>query len=270
MNPSGMRPWIGAAVLAGAVALIVTVLPRAGERASERSARQRIEPSTSPSSDATGMPETAAAAVEPVNFEQTPGTAARSTREASPGVAPETVPPQAPVSPLERSPGYYPPADPESASVRLGRREAPEVSDLFQGGATSMDEFGRLVVAALNARDGLELHSLRVTQGEFEKVIWREFPQSRPITNITAADAWSLSDPRSRTAVSRAVSAHGGRRLRFLTIESGSVQTFTNFLLHRDVVINAVDEGTAEIHKLTLAPSIAERKGRFKALLYHD
>jgi len=31
-----------------------------------------------------------------------------------------------------------------------------------------------------------------------------------------------------------------------------------------------VDEGTAEIHRITLAPSVAERKGRFKALLYRD
>lgn len=173
-------------------------------------------------------------------------------------------------SPLRTAPGYFPPADPESASVRLGRRESPEVPDLFQGGAASIEEFGRSVVTALNGKDEKALHTLRVTRVEFEKILWREFPESRPITRITAEDAWEMSEPRSISGAGRAVGLHGGRRLRFLTIESASVQAFTNFLLHRDVVIVAVDEGTAEIHKITLAPSVAERKGRFKALLYRD
>ncbi len=173
-------------------------------------------------------------------------------------------------SPLRNAPGYFPPADPESSSVRLGRREAPEVPGLFRGGAASLEEFGRSVVTALNAKDETALHGLRVTRGEFETILWREFPESRPVTRITAEDAWEMSEPSSMAGASRTVGLHGGRRLRFLTIESASIQTFTNFFLHRDVVIAAVDEGTAEVHKITMAPSVAERKGRFKALLYRD
>ena len=108
-------------------------------------------------------------------------------------------------SPLERSPGYVPPADPESASVRLGRRDAPLLDGEFDGGAASLQELGRLVVAALNAGDESGLHALRVTRSEFERFLWREFPQSRPITNVTADDAWSLSDAGSVAGASRAV-----------------------------------------------------------------
>jgi hypothetical protein len=133
-----------------------------------------------------------------------------------------------------------------------------------------MEEFGRVVVAALSAQDVHALHSLRITRGEFEKILWPEFPESRPITNIQAGDAWSLSEPRSQSAANRAMGLYGGRQLRFLTIEESRIQTFTNFLLHRDVTILAVDEGTAEIQRIALSPSVAERKGRFKALLYRD
>ena len=252
MTRRGGLPFVAAGVLVAAisVAMAVAALPRARKIPQNVPARVTVPASTSAA---------ASGAQTPVPHAPKPRTP-----------APAAPPSRTGRSPLEHSPGYFPPADPESASVRLGRREAPEVADLFQGGAASMEGFGRAVVAALNARDEAALHALRVTQGEFETILWREFPESRPITNITADDAWSMSEPRSRAGANRAMGIHGGRRLRFQTIEAARVQPFTNFLLHRDVVIVAVDEATGEVHRMTLAPSVAERKGRFKALLYHD
>lgn len=183
------------------------------------------------------------------------------------GAALETPPGR---SPLERSPGYVPPADPESASVRLGRREAPLLDGEFDGGAASLEEFGRFVVAALNAGDEGALHALRVTRSEFERYLWREFPQSRPITNITADDAWSLSDASSLAGASRAVGQLGGRRLRFLRVEHGPTQDFTNFDLVRGLEIVAESGITKEIHAIRFVPSVAVRNGRHKALLYRD
>lgn len=173
-------------------------------------------------------------------------------------------------SPLERSPGYVPPADPESASVRLGRREAPLLDGEFDGGTASLEEFCRFVVTALNAGDEGALHALRVTRAEFERFLWREFPQSRPITNITADDAWGLSDAGSLAGASRAVGQHGGRRLRFLRVEHGPTQDFTNFDLVRGLEIVAESEITKEIHAIRFVPSVAVRNGRYKALLYRD
>ncbi|MEK7315020.1 MAG: hypothetical protein AAB011_02475 [Candidatus Eisenbacteria bacterium] len=238
--------WVAAGVLVAAIACatVMSAFPRT-----------RRMPEESGTSAATPAPVSLASSALPARAPMPP---------------PAVPAPRAGDSPLRNAPGYFPPADPESASVRLGRREAPDVPDLFQGGAASMEEFGRSVVTALNGKDEKALHTLRVTRVEFERILWREFPESRPITRITAEDAWSMSEPRSIAGAGRAVGLHGGRRLRFLTIESASIQTFTNFLLHRDVVIAAVDEGTAEVHKITMAPSVAERKGRFKALLYRD
>lgn len=173
-------------------------------------------------------------------------------------------------SPLENAPGYVPPADPESASVRLGRREAKPVDDEFSGGAASLEDFGRRVVEALNSLDETGLHRLRVTRVEFERILWPEFPESRPITRITADDAWSLSEPRSLTAASRAIGLHGGKRLRFERVEHDRVQPFTNFDLYRGVTIVATDEASGESHRIPMAPSVAARHGRFKALLFRD
>jgi hypothetical protein len=173
-------------------------------------------------------------------------------------------------SPLERAPGYIPPADPESASVRLGRRDAKPVDDEFSGGAASLDDFGRQVADALNALDERALHRLRVTRGEFERILWPEFPESRPITRITAEDAWSFSEPRSLTAASRTIGLHGGKHLRFDRVEWTGMQSFTNFDLYRGVTIVATDETSGEPHRIPLAPSVASRHGRFKALLFRD
>jgi hypothetical protein len=173
-------------------------------------------------------------------------------------------------SPLERSPGYVPPADPESASVRLGRREAPLLGGEFDGGAASLEELCRLIVGAIDAGDEGALHAMRVNRAEFEKYLWREFPQSRPITNITADDAWGLSHATSLAGASRAVGQYGGRRLRYVRVEHGETQRFTNFDLVRGVEILAEGERTKELFSLRLVPSVAVRHGRYKALLYRD
>jgi hypothetical protein len=154
--------------------------------------------------------------------------------------------------------------------VRLGRREAPLVPDLFQGGASSLREFATELLAGLNAGNEPALHRLRVTREEFERILWREFPESRPITNITADDAWSMSEARSVSGASRAMGSQGGRHLVLQRVEVERVQEFTNFVLYRGVTIVAAEAGNGAIHRVRLAPSVAERKGRFKALLFAD
>ncbi len=173
-------------------------------------------------------------------------------------------------SPLENSPGYYPPDDPESASVRLGRREAPPVEGEFKGGAASLEDFARAFLDGLNSNDTRSLEALRVTRSEFETFLWREFPESRPVTHITVDDAWGLANPTSVSAMNRAMGEHGGRDLRLVRVDHGRTQEFTNFDLIRDVVITAKSDANGELHVIKTAPSLAVRHGRHKALLYRD
>jgi hypothetical protein len=173
-------------------------------------------------------------------------------------------------SPLEQSPGWVPPADPESVSVLTGRREAPLVTGEFEGG---MPTLVSLVGAALDAaRRGDEdaLHALRATRGEFDRFLWREFPQSRPVTNITAADAWSFLSAGSLTGANRAVAAWGGRNLEIVKIESSGRLPFTNFTLWRDLVVTARDAETGEVHRISFLPAVVERHGRHKVFTYKD
>lgn len=173
-------------------------------------------------------------------------------------------------TPLERSPGYYPPADPESSSVRLGRRHAKAVRLPLTGGARSLTDLAQMLIAGLEARNEKALHMRRLTRGEFEVICWPEFPESRPITRITAQDAWELSDPTSQAGVSRALAAYGGRPLSLIRVRAATHEPFRNFVLHRGVVIDARDEQFGSIVSLTFAPSVVERKGRFKVLMYKD
>lgn len=173
-------------------------------------------------------------------------------------------------SPLERSPGYYAPADPESSSVRLGRRHARTVRLQLTDGARSLTDLAQMLIAGLEARSERALHARRLTRNEFEVICWPEFPESRPITRITAQDAWELSDPTSRAGASRALSAYGGRPLSLIRVRAAIREPYRNFVLHRGVVIEARDEQSGAIVSLTFAPSVVERKGVFKVLMYKD
>ena len=175
-----------------------------------------------------------------------------------------------PRSPLERSPGYFPPDDPESMSVITGHREAPLVSLKLTGGASSIDDLGRSLITGINARDERAIHALGVTRDEFEVILWREFPESRPVTHITAADAWEMSSIQSLSGVSRTVGTFGNRKLEFIRVACGPPDAFRNFSLYRAVEIVTRDPATAQEVRLRFAPSFVERHGRFKVLTFRD
>jgi hypothetical protein len=181
-----------------------------------------------------------------------------------------TAPAGRPRSPLERSPGYVPPADPESLSVITGRRNAPRVALELTGGAASLADLARLLLADLQAKDERAMHALRVTRHEFEVICWPEFPESRPITRITADDAWELALPTSLAGAGRTIGLHGGRGLSLVRVTAGRAERYRNFSLHRDVVITARDAQAGDSLSLRFVPSVVERHGRFKALLFKD
>lgn len=175
-----------------------------------------------------------------------------------------------PRSPLERSPGYCPPDDPESMSVITGRRDAPLVDLELTGGAGSVDQLGRMLVAGINAHDETAIHALGVTRKEFEVILWREFPESRPVTHITVDDAWEMASGQSHAGVSRGVGSFGNRNLEFIRVDCGPPVPFRNFSLHRAVEIVARDPATAQEVRIHFAPSFVERHGRFKVLTFKD
>ena len=127
------------------------------------------------------------------------------------GVTPAPIPPR--IASIKDSPGYIPLVDPESTSVLIGRRlNAPLVNRRLQGGATSLDQLGRAVCRALHSGDRDSLLALCVREDEFSEIMWREFPQSRPVTGLTSEDGWRVLSMRLNAGCSEAIRDHGGRK----------------------------------------------------------
>jgi hypothetical protein len=167
-------------------------------------------------------------------------------------------------------PGYYAPDDPESLSVMTGRRDAPAVDLELDGGASSMEELGRALVAALVAKDQNALDGLRVTKHEFRVICWPEFPESRPVTNITLDDAWMMAAAKNHAASSRALGNYGGRDLELVDMERPAPFAYRNFQRYSGVVLVARDRQSREVLPLTFAGTVIERHGRYKVLMYRD
>ena len=186
--------------------------------------------------------------------------------------ASSAVGPTATVNPmLKNAPGYHPPADPESMSVAIGRRlNAPAVKAAFHGGTRSLDDLGRAVCWALHHTNRDSLTRLCVTEDEFDRIMWREFPQSRPATGLTVEDAWLLLGNRNTGGISRALQDHAGRHVRFVRWERDeAVATYRNFRLHHRLTLVVLNEQGAE-ERLDVVRSVAERRGVFKLYSMKD
>uniref|UniRef100_A0A832I1Y2 Uncharacterized protein n=1 Tax=Eiseniibacteriota bacterium TaxID=2212470 RepID=A0A832I1Y2_UNCEI len=173
---------------------------------------------------------------------------------------------------LLNAPGYRPPNDPESLSVVIGRRtNAPRVSIPFEaGGASSMEDLGRRVCRYLHRARRDSLRALCVTEGDFARILWREFPQSRPATGLRWEDAFALLHRRNEGGISRGLGEWGDRPLRFVRWErADTVAKYKNFKLHGGLTLVATD-GDGREERLDFVRAVVERRGRFKLYSLKD
>ncbi len=165
---------------------------------------------------------------------------------------------------LEGRPGYYPPSDPESMSVVTGRRESKLVALEFAGGSDSLAGLGRAVVFALAENRADALAALCVSRREFEEILWNDFPESRPVTGLTALDGWRPLSMRLSSGIAGALSEYGAAQLTFERVTATlGVKEYRNFRLHRGIVIAARDSSGVPV-ELRFVRAVAERKGRYK------
>lgn len=168
-------------------------------------------------------------------------------------------------------PGYYPPNDPESSSVRIGRRlHAPVVSEPFRGGARSLNELGRQVCHALHVDKSDSLLSLGVREDEFRDILWPEFPQSRPATGVTWQDGWMFLWARLHGGSVAAMRDYGGHVYQFIRFDRyDSTAHYKNFNLVNGLILVAKDD-VGNIQEFHWLRSAVERKGRFKIYSMND
>jgi hypothetical protein len=203
--------------------------------------------------------------------------ASETTRGLDPGrnAGPEPIP-LAPMgstktqSALVNSPGYTPPDDPEWDAFLTGKRKVGPVAMQLTGGFPSGEALAEAVLDAVNRDDVQALHAIRMTYEEFETILWPEFPQSRPITNIKAEHAWEFYMQTSLAGATRGVHEWTGRNLRLERVSySIGLAPYTNFNLYRGAVIHALT-GDGEHVQLTFAFTFLERNGRWKVYIYKD
>lgn len=194
------------------------------------------------------------------------GAAAPSARGDTVAHAPAPRPPS-----VKDSPGWYPNVDPESASVRIGRRtSAPVVSMPFRGGLKNLDDVGRTICRLLAHKDRDSLNAICVADSEFREIMWREFPQSRPATGLQWDDAWRVLTMRLQSGCSDAVGEFGGHYWQFLRFErADTTAKYKNFKLHNGLVMVVKNE-QGETEKHGWLRSVVERKGRFKIYSVRD
>lgn len=165
---------------------------------------------------------------------------------------------------VKDSPGYVPLVDPESTSVRIGRRlNAPLVSKPFVGGARSLDELGRAAVRLVNRGQSDSLLALCVTEDEFRDILWREFPQSRPATHLEWLDGWKALYVRHRGGITGAIRDKADQYYEYVRTQTrDTTALYRNYKLHNGVVLIVRVDGREQ--ELRWLRSVAERKGRFK------
>ncbi|MGQ0720427.1 MAG: hypothetical protein ACT4PE_02510 [Candidatus Eiseniibacteriota bacterium] len=160
------------------------------------------------------------------------------------------------------------PDDPEADAVTRGRRLVPVIEGEL---ARSFDTPEALAEALLDAieRESLDMfEELRIDRAEFERFFWPEFPQSRPITNATAADAWLFHNGHCRDGVLEMLDGLSGRRLHLqgLRYREG-VARYRNFNLYHGVVIEAAT-AEGDLVEIDEATVFAERNGRWKVYIF--
>ena len=174
------------------------------------------------------------------------------------------------VSSLANEPGYNPLVDAESSSVALGRRtNAPLVQSSFTGGAKSLDGLGRAICGAIHATSRDSLLGLCVTDREFRDVLWREFPQSRPVTGVQWDDAWKVLYARLHAGCSHAVRDHGGQMFGLVRVEADSVMRFRNFRMYSGITM-VVKNDAGQEERWRWLRGVVERRGAFKIYSTED
>ena len=149
--------------------------------------------------------------------------------------------------------------------MAIGRRlNAPVVGMRFSDGAKSLDDLGRQICWAVHHTSADSIRRLCITRAEFAEIMWREFPQSRPVTGLQVDDAWIYLEARLRGGVSRLLDELGGQHVTFLRWErADTTAVYKNFRLHNGLRLVVSDEQGRE-RVVDGIRAVAERKGVFK------
>jgi len=139
------------------------------------------------------------------------------------------------------------------------------------GGVASLDELGRAVVAALNARDAESLVALAVDKAEYTGRLFPAIVTHAGAESMGRDVLWDMHAHQSRDDMRRALDLHGGANLSFVRFEPRRTVRRAGVVFHQRPHVIVRDEGGAE-RTLQILASLVEHESTqtFKLLGFRD
>ncbi len=164
-------------------------------------------------------------------------------------------------------------ADPVPVPVRGGSPETPavELGDApLEGGVSSLEELGRSVIAALNARELESLQDLAITASEFKTRLFDVLSNHESARQLGPELLWRMQRGESDDDLGHILDLHGGRGYEFVAVEPERVERRDGVTLHREPVLVVREAGSSEPRRLRLLATVVEhdQTHTFKLLAY--
>jgi hypothetical protein len=153
----------------------------------------------------------------------------------------------------------------EEALARF-REGLPEVPELA-GGAPSRDALVRRFADALERADTAALRALLMSRGEFAWLYYPTNPQALPPYGLSPGLMWDMLSLGSGRGLRRALSAHGGRPLRYQGYACDSAVSRQGPNTVSGPCLLALGSGRDSV-AMRLFGLIVERAGRYKFVSY--
>jgi len=133
---------------------------------------------------------------------------------------------------------------------------------------SSAEEVAKMVLAAVRNNDAKTLDELRISRGEFKKIMWPELPARKH--NMPFDFAWGNLEKKCYKGIKKQLAQFGGQEFDFERVYfKGGEEDYPSFKIHSNSVL-VVKDREGRLRELEILGSIVERNGEFKLLSYDD
>lgn len=148
-------------------------------------------------------------------------------------------------------------------------RQADGSAGGMRGGAASVDDLGRAVVAALAAGDTAALQAMRTTEHEHNVLLWPHFPAARQNPPAPADFAWENIQLRNASATHEWIASFRNRKVRFEEAKcAGDVEQYGPFQILRDCAVRVTDVAQGRAFDLRPFDRVVRMNGVHKVIRY--
>ncbi|MCB9756327.1 MAG: hypothetical protein H6713_40935 [Myxococcales bacterium] len=137
-------------------------------------------------------------------------------------------------------------------------------------GSESLEQLGRRVVEALNARDVEALRRLAITEAEFKTRLFEVLSNHESARQIGPDLLWSMQRGESDDDLGHILDLHGGRAYEFAGVEPDRVERREGVTLHRTPTLVVRSPDASALLRLRLLASVVEHDEThtFKLIAY--